>query len=157
MVSHKLLLHLCLILITTFIFVTFSLPITLWASVELGKILTFTQSDFAYRNSRSNLFSLSSDNNSPRSNHLLVSKSKSTALRWSLGATLVAPVIGGSFLLKGISGSEIKAGAVVGIVVGSLGLVFGPSTGHFYAHEYGRAWTGIGLRTLSGVIIMAGA
>jgi hypothetical protein len=46
---------------------------------------------------------------------------------------------------------------ICGLGIGSLGLIFGPSAGHFYAHSYGRGWAGAGIRALSGFIVTGGA
>jgi len=159
MVSHKLHLRSCSILITTFIFLALSFPITLWASVDIGKILTFTQSDSAYRNCRSNLLCLSSDEDSPKCDHPLAPKSKGTAVRWSLGATFAPVVIGGLIALSGVSGSgdDDNAPIIFGLGISWAGLIFGPSAGHFYAHKCGRGWAGAGIRALSGFVVMGGA
>jgi hypothetical protein len=61
-------------------------------------------------------------------------KLTSTALTWSIGATLVPAAVGGALVLhstKGMGTDENEA--VIGIVIGSLGLLFGPGTGHAYA------------------------
>jgi len=65
-------------------------------------------------------------------------KSGSTARTWSIEATLL-PVAGG-FLV----GRYIQPH--VGVSLGLAGIVFGPSVGHFYAHEWKRGLISAGVR-----------
>lgn len=62
-------------------------------------------------------------------------KSKKTALRWSLGSTMLPALIGGTLIgvTLGKGGSNELVGVSGGLVLGSLGLIVGPTIGHYYA------------------------
>jgi hypothetical protein len=159
MVIRKFRLRTSSVSIATFIFLILFFPITLQAGTDISKTFAFPQSDFAYGNCCSRLLSLSSDKDSLRPDHPLVPKSKGTAVRWSLGATFAPVVIGGLTALSGVSGSgdDDNTAIIFGLGIGSVGLIFGPSAGHFYAHKCGRGWVGAGIRALSGFVVMGGA
>ena len=54
------------------------------------------------------------------------------------------------------TGSDFPGTAVAGTVVGSLGLVAGPSVGWFMRGQPARAWAGIGLRAVGGALLARG-
>jgi len=61
-------------------------------------------------------------------------KSKSAALTWSIGATFVPAAVGGAMVLYSTKGMGTDGNlAGMGILMGSLGLLFGPGAGHAYA------------------------
>src|SRR5262245_3082701 len=68
-------------------------------------------------------------------------KSPDHALLWSFLGTAVP--VGGAFI-----GDQQGWGSATAIL-GLGGAVVGPSLGHFYAQRPGRAWLGIGVRTLA--------
>ncbi len=72
-------------------------------------------------------------------------KSESTALLWSLGATLVPTALG--LGLASAGGWNDNQGTLgVGLVVASAGVLMGPSAGHWYAEQYGRGALSMFLR-----------
>jgi len=76
--------------------------------------------------------------------------SESVALNRSLWGTIVP--IGLGLAMAASSGNEGPNGnaeiGALGFVSFTGGLVVGPSLGYFYAGQPGRAWLGVGLRTL---------
>ena len=54
------------------------------------------------------------------------------------------------------SGNDFPAAAVMGSVVGSLGVIAGPSFGWFMRGQSGRAWGGIALRTTGAALLGRG-
>ena len=74
-----------------------------------------------------------------------------TTLALSFGGTLM-PTLGGIIILSSTNINDSKTlrrfgGALIGI-----GILLGPSIGDFYAHNYLAGISGIGLRTLSGLM-----
>lgn len=67
-------------------------------------------------------------------------KSKGTALRWSLATTFV-PVLT-AYLISTKENISIEPWLICGIP----GLLIGPSTGHFYAGQWGRGLKTAGMR-----------
>ena len=72
-------------------------------------------------------------------------KSENTALLSSLAATAIPVALGGTLLF----GNSAEAG----LALVSMGIILGPSTGHFYANHKGRGFAGIATR----IVIVAGA
>ncbi len=66
-------------------------------------------------------------------------KSESKARNLALEGTFL-PVLCGS-------GIALFAQPHTGVALGGAGLLFGPSLGHFYAHQWGRGLISIGFRT----------
>jgi hypothetical protein len=82
----------------------------------------------------------------PAATQLSGARSETGALMFSFLGTAVPVVVGYERIrLANLKSDESAAGAL--LVLG--GLVIGPSLGHFYAGEPGRASFGIGLRVLS--------
>ena len=72
-------------------------------------------------------------------------KSESTALLWSLGATLGPAALG--LGLASAGGWNDNQGTLgVGLAVASAGVLMGPSVGHWYAEQYGRGVLSMFLR-----------
>jgi hypothetical protein len=74
-------------------------------------------------------------------------KLRQTALTSSLLCTLVPAAAGAALVLDGsYSGQNDKAEALTGFVIGSVGIVIGPSVGHAYTENRGRFWGGVAIR-----------
>lgn len=76
-------------------------------------------------------------------------KSGTAAFLLSFLGTAVPAVVAGLEVWEGSSDSEVPGAIFVGA------LVIGPSLGHFYSDRPGRAFVGIGIRTLTGVGVAA--
>ncbi len=70
-------------------------------------------------------------------------KSPTTALYWSLAATVIPTAIGISFLT---SESEQHSIGVSGVLLTTAGALIGPSAGHFYSKRVGRGLLTVVLR-----------
>ncbi len=94
-------------------------------------------------------------------------KSKRTALAGSLVWTLLPAAVGGAMMLHGQRISPINFGqgsgqtndneTLIGLGIGSLGIVFGPGAGHAYAGRMGKFWGGAAIRGLVAPLAFAGA
>lgn len=94
-------------------------------------------------------------------------KSKSVALASSLIWTLVPAAVGGAMMLHGQRISPINFGqgsgqtndteTLIGLGIGSLGVVLGPGAGHAYAGRMGKFWGGAAIRGLVAPLAFAGA
>jgi len=82
--------------------------------------------------------------------------SKSKARLWSIGATLAPMVVGGGCLWAS-SGEGSDDFVVIGLCIGSAGLVFGPSAGHAYAKQWGQALRGTAIRIAGAGLFLWGA
>jgi hypothetical protein len=78
-------------------------------------------------------------------------KSHKTATLWSLGATLIPSGIGLATAAGG-GWNDNKTTLAIGIAGMASGWLFGPSAGHWYAEQHGRAWTTTGLRV--GLVVL---
>ncbi|MCH7754565.1 hypothetical protein IH970_05525 [candidate division KSB1 bacterium] len=74
-------------------------------------------------------------------------KSPTTALLWSLGATLIPTAAGIGFAQNPPTGAAILAAILI-----SSGVIIGPSTGHWYAKQKKRAVVTAGLRLGLGIL-----
>jgi hypothetical protein len=83
-------------------------------------------------------------------------KTKDKAVMCSLAATLL-PVTFGTVLVVQGDGSDNSAAAAAGFVIASLGALAGPGTGHLYAGNKGRFYTGIAIRAAAGGMFALGA
>lgn len=78
-------------------------------------------------------------------------KSAGVATLWSLGATLIPSGIG--LALAGGGGwNDNQTTLAIGVVGMVGGWVFGPSAGHWYAEQRGRAWATTGIR--AGLLVL---
>jgi hypothetical protein len=94
-------------------------------------------------------------------------KSKRVALTRSLVWTLLPAAVGGAMMLHGQRVSPINFGqgsgqtndneTIIGLGIGSLGIVFGPGAGHAYAGRMGKFWGGAAIRGLVAPLAFAGA
>jgi len=80
-------------------------------------------------------------------------KSKGAALRWSLAATLV-PVLT-AYLIS----TKENVSTEPWLICGIPGLLIGPSTGHFYAGQWGRGLKTAGMRfgVIASTIVLLGS
>jgi hypothetical protein len=93
-------------------------------------------------------------------------KTRNAALNRSLAYTLVPAALGGALMLHGQRISPLafhKGGSktnddetLLGLAIGSMGIVFGPGTGHLYAHRWSKYQMGTGIRVAGGALIIAG-
>jgi hypothetical protein len=74
-----------------------------------------------------------------------VPRSSKTATFWSLGATLIPSGIGLAMATAG-GWNDNHTTLGIGIAGMASGWLFGPSAGHWYAEQHGRAWITTGLR-----------
>ena len=77
------------------------------------------------------------------------SKSESTALWYSIGGTLAAPL-----LFSAIGSTSNKDVFVTGVIVGTGLMMVGPSFGHFYAAGRFKVTTGMGIRVIGSAVGM---
>lgn len=77
------------------------------------------------------------------------------AVWMSLGSTFL-PSIAGYIILNSTSINDSKTLRYFGGTLIGAGVLFGPSVGDFYAHNYLAGATGIGIRTLSSLLIVGG-
>lgn len=78
------------------------------------------------------------------------SKSESTALWYSIGGTLAAPL-----LISALGSTSNKNMVVPGVIVGVGLMMVGPSFGHFYAAGRFKVTTGLGIRVIGTAVGMA--
>jgi len=82
-------------------------------------------------------------------------KSASKALTWAVGATVIPAAVGGAMILHSTEGMGTNANeAGMGILLGTLGFLFGPGTGHAYAgreHPMKGAWLRAGGLLVGGI------
>jgi len=83
-------------------------------------------------------------------------KSGTAAFLYSFVGTAV-PVALGAAVVAGSDAGGSGSGVGVGAAVLLGGLVIGPSLGQFYSGRPSQAWTGIGIRSLASVVILAAA
>jgi hypothetical protein len=78
-------------------------------------------------------------------------RSPRTALRWSLGATLV-PTAAGAIAMIQSGGNDNVPLLVTGIAVTTAAWVVGPATGHWYAGQRSRAARGVARRAIAAAV-----
>jgi hypothetical protein len=74
-------------------------------------------------------------------------KSSSTAISYSIGATILPSV---PLMLCAWHGNPEESLIVGSFILSASGVIIGPSMGHFYAGNTGRGFKSIGFRTISG-------
>ncbi len=82
-------------------------------------------------------------------------RNPAAAVWMSLGSTFIPP-IAGYLILSSTSINDSKTLRSFGGTLIGVGILFGPSVGDFYAHNYLAGGIGIGIRTLSSLMIAGG-